>query len=285
MQNQIGTVCDEWDYTARRCASQIPVFQKAGTLACHFTTKMAIDADGAPKAYFPGERSPANNHDCFDWLDNLNPADQHGIQGQGTAVGPAPGFVISGTALMNTDFPADDTRHYVDASSIPYVVLTGSSLPVPAGCVLKKGCIAFVVDTKTGIYSGAIYGDVGRAVGESSLALALMLNINPFSVRHFPKVVGGVAEKRIFHLIFPKSILPAPWDVASLQTQAKDLFDGWGGEAELRGLFPAMPAMSPPRPVVIQPPPHAAAPEVEAREALGPRQFKGADVPKSELEY
>jgi hypothetical protein len=204
VQSQIGSVCDEWDYTGRRCASQVPVFQKSGVLACYFTTKMAIDADGAPKAYYPDERYPANNHDCFDWLDNLNSADQHGVQGDGGAVGPAQAFIISGTALTDTDFPADDTRCYVDASAIPYVVLTGPSLPVPTGLVLKKGCIVFVVDTKTGIYSGAIYGDVGRAVGEASLALALMLNINPSSAKYFPKVVGGTSDRRIFHLVFPE---------------------------------------------------------------------------------
>lgn len=282
MQNQIGSVCDEWDYAAKRCASQVAVFQKAGTSTCHFTTKMAIDADGAPKAYYPGERYPANSHDCFDWLDNLNPADQHGIQGQGGAVGPAQGFVISGTALTDTDFRADDTRCYVDASSIPYVVLTGASLPVPGGLTLKKSCIVFVVDTKTGIYSGAIYADVGRAVGEASLALALMLNINPFSRKYFPKVGGGTSDRRIFHLVFPENVVHPPWDVVSLQKQAMDCFEGWGGEQALRGLFPSMPAMSGPRPVVIKPPAHDL--HDFERSAEAPRAFKGADVPKSELE-
>ena len=32
------------------CVSQAAVFQKSGTSAVYFTTKMAIDADGAPKA-------------------------------------------------------------------------------------------------------------------------------------------------------------------------------------------------------------------------------------------
>jgi Fungal chitosanase of glycosyl hydrolase group 75 len=282
LQNQIGSVCDEWDYAAKHCASQVAVFQKVGTSACYFTTKMAIDADGAPKAYYPGERYPANSHGCFDWLDNLNPADQHGIQGQDGAVGPAQGFVISGTALTDTHFPANDTSCYVDASSIPYVVLTGASLPVPGGLVLKKSCIVFVVDTKTGIYSGAIYADVGRAVGEASLALALMLNINPFSKKFFPKVGGGTSDRRIFHLVFPETVVQPPWDVASIQKQAKDGFDVWGGEQALRGLFPSMPVMSGPRPVVIKPPDHALA-DFENTDEPRP-DFKGGDVPKSELE-
>src|SRR5262249_2029934 len=153
---------------------------------------------------------------------------------QNGAVGPAPGFVISGTALTDeAHYPADNTRRYVDASSVPYVVLTGSSLPVPAGTTLRKGCLVFVADTKTGIYSGAIYADVGRAVGEASLALALMLGINPFSKKHFPKVGGGTSERRIFYLVFPTTGISPQWDVAEIQRQAKQSFESWGGEAAL----------------------------------------------------
>jgi hypothetical protein len=283
MTNQIGSVCDEWDYAAKRCVSQAAVFQKAGTSACYFTTKMAIDADGAPKGYFPGESYPANNHDCFDWLDNLNVEDRHGIQGQNGAVGPAAGFLISGTALRDeAHFPADDTRRYVDASSVPYVVLTGSSFPVPAGYPLSKGCLVFVTDTKTGIYSGAIYADAGRAVGEASLALALMLGVNPFSRKYFPKVGGGTSERRIFHLVFPTKVVPPQWNVGAIQLQAKRAFDGWGGEQALRQLFPAMPAMSDPRPVVIKPPDHRL---TDCEEEDEPRRcFKGDDLSKEKLD-
>jgi hypothetical protein len=138
------------------------------------------------------------------------------------------------------------------------------------------------VDTKTGIYSGAIYGDVGRAVGEASLALALMLNINPFSKKYFPKVLGGTPDRRIFHLVFPDLVVPPPWNVASIQQQANDAFDAWGGEQELRGLYPTMPAMSGPRPVIIEAPSEALQ-DFEVNDELKPA-FKGGDVPKSVLE-
>jgi hypothetical protein len=283
MIDQIGTVCDEWDYGAGRCASQVTVYRKQGTASCHFTTKMAIDADGAPKAYFPGERYPANHHDCFDWLDNLNPADNHGIQEQAGAIGPAPGFDISGTALMDGRYPEDDTRRYVDASAVPYIVLTGVSFPVPAGSPLGKGALVFVADTKTGVYSGAIYADVGRAVGEASLALALMLGINPFSRRYFPKVGGGTSDRRIFHLVFPSEIVPPPWDVPTIQAKAWAEFGSWGGEQALRQLFPSMPPMSGPKPVVIKPPDPRLADDFEETDEDVMRRFKGADVPKNEL--
>jgi hypothetical protein len=283
MDDQLGVVCDEWDYEAKKCTSQVPVFQKLGTNSCYFTSKMAIDADGAPKAYYPGEYKPANDHPCFDWLNNLNVNDRHGVQGQNGAVGSAPGFLISGTALTDEHhFPENDTRRYVDASSIPYVVLNNGSLPVPAGQVLTKGCLVFVADTKTGNYSGAIYADVGRAVGEASLALALMLGINPFSKKQFPKVVGGVGQKRIFYLVFLNGIIPPPWDVPTIQQKAEQHFDAWGGETALRALYPGMPPMSGPRPVIIKPPDTLTADFEELDEAKG--SFRGSDVSKAKLE-
>ena len=280
---QIGNVCDEWDYKSKRCASQVGVFQSPGSNACYFTTKMAIDADGAPKAYYPGEYYPSNAHGAFDWLDNLNPADQHGTQGQ-DAQGPAPGFLVSGTALVDPDhYNSNDVRKYVDASSTPYVVLTGpSSFPTAPGCRLQKGCLVLVTDTLTGIYSGAIYADVGRAVGEASLALALMLSIDPFDRRRWPKVTGGVAERRIFHLVFPQDVVAPPWSVDEIQKRASDLFQQWGGEAALSELFPRMPVMSGPRPVVIKPPTDITEPR-RGDDIAEPR-FKGQDVEKAELD-
>jgi hypothetical protein len=279
--NVLGTVCDEWDYSARRCATTATVYQIPGKPGAHFLTKMAIDADGAPKGYHPGEYYPSNAYQSFDWLDNLNSADAHGVQG---ANAPAPGFLVSGTALTDsTHYPATDPRCYVDASSIPYIVLTGSRFPVPAGTVLTKGCVALVVDTQSGIYSGAIYADVGRAVGEASLALSLMLNIDPFSRRYWPKVTGGVSQRRIFYLVFPQVVIPPPWDVAQIQSQAWTQFQEWGGEPQLKFLFPAMPNMTGPRPVIIRPLP-ASVRDLDGEADQPNIRLKGSDVPKQFLE-
>ena len=276
----IGRVCEEWDYSAHACASAADVQQIAGTAGCFFLAKMAIDADGAPRAYHPGEYYPSNTHQAFDWLDNLSSSDNHGIQAPSDV---APGYVVSGTTLTDTaDHPVTSTRCYVDASRVPYIVLTGSSFPVPSGATLKKGCLAFVVDTATGNYSGAIYADVGRAVGEASLALALMLGINPFSRAHWPKVTGGVSQKRIFYLVFPNDVVPAPWRVDDIQQRALANFRTWGGEQQLKALFPRLPQMSGPRPADIVPPPPAHRAEVEMEPAN--RRIKGSDVPKSALE-
>ena len=140
----------------------------------------------------------------------------------------------------------------------------------------------FVTDIRTGIYSGAIYADVGRAVGEASLALALMISIDPFHNRLWPKVTGGVAEKRIFHLVFPQEVVAPPWSVDEIQKRALDLFRQWGAETALRELFPGMPAMSGPRPVIIKPPTEPV--ETRRGEETAAPQFRGQDVPKAELD-
>ena len=138
---------------------------------------------------------------------------------------------------MDSRYPANDTRRYVDASSIPYVVLPKGAFPLPAGTTLKSGCVVCVVDTKTGGYSGAIFADVGRAVGEASIRLAQRLGLTPFSSSRWPKVVGfsgGANDRRFLYLVFPETAIAAPWPVDEIQAQADALFAelGWGGAAQ-----------------------------------------------------
>jgi hypothetical protein len=175
---------------------------------------------------------------------NVSKSDLHGVQGQ-DGVGPAPCFYVSGTTLENTAFNnRKDTRRYVDASAIPYIVLPKSTFPVPAGSALRDGCVAFVVDTKTGGSSGAIFADVGRAVGEESIILAWWLGLDPFYASMRPKV-KGFSGKRFLYLVFPDVVVAPPWPVGIIQQQAETLFKGWGGEAQLRALFSSLPALLP----------------------------------------
>lgn len=242
----LGDVCHEFDHQHHRCAEQIKVSQVEGTTSAHYLSKLAIDADGAPRAYHPADRAPRDNTaKAFDWLANINVNDLHGIQGQGGAVGPAPGFFISATSLSNPAFPHNDTRRYVDASVIPYVVLPKSTFPAPPGTTLKSGCVVFVVDTTTGGSTGAIFADVGRAVGEGSIALALRLGLDPFISNLRPKL-HGFDGKRFFYLVFPEVVVAPPWPLATIQDTANAQFQNWGGEAQLKALFPAIPDLRPP---------------------------------------
>ena len=276
----VGNVCHEWDYHSHSCSEEIEVSQVAGTTGLYFISKLAVDADGAPKAYSRTDVTPNDNDSqAYDWLANVNVNDLHGIQGESGAQGPAAGFYISGTALFNSAFEESDTRHWVDASVIPYIVLPGSRFPLGPGMSLATGCLAFAADTKSGRTSGAIYGDIGRAVGESSIALALRLGLKPYST-HVPPKVTGFGGKRFFYLVFPGTHLPPPWDLGKLQQEADRLFATWGGEALLRTLIPDMPALQPP---VMGP---AIAAEIVPPFALPdyqPPRGRGRDLSKREL--
>lgn len=249
-QVKIGRVCHIWDYASHACKQSIDVWQLSGSQSAHFLSKLEVDADGAPRAYHPKDRNPPDNEGkAFDWLANLGSSDRHGIQGENGAVGPAPGFVISATSLTDERYPFNDTRRYVDASSIPYVVLPKGVFPLPAETTLKLGCLVYVVDTKTGGTSGAIFADIGRAVGEGSIRLAQRLGLVPFSSSRYPKVVGfsgGAKDRRFFYLVFPETVITAPWPIEEIQAQATALFEAWGGADRLKVVVPGLPTLKPP---------------------------------------
>jgi len=243
---KVGSVCHKWNYRRRRCAEPVDVYRITGTDSFHIISKLAIDADGSPKAYHPRDRRPYdNNMRAFDWLANINIRDLHGIQGKNGASGPEPGFYISGTALFDRRYQENDARRFVDAASIPYIVAPLRSFPTHDGLKIKKGCVCFVADTRSGYSTGAIFADVGRAVGEGSLALGLRMGLTPFYKRSPPKV-AGFEGKRFFYLLFPKVIVDAPWAVDEIQSKVDYEFKKWGGEARLRAILPNFPPLQRP---------------------------------------
>lgn len=254
----LGEVCVKWNHGAGQCATLTKVRHVQGTEAAHFLAKLSVDVDGAPRAYHPKDkRKPDNSARAFDWLTSIKVSDLHGIQGK-DAIGPAKGYYVSATSLTNEAITnTKNASRYVDASTIPYIVLPQATFPVPAGKTLRLGCLAFVVDKETGRYSGAIFADVGRAVGEGSLALAMRLGHRPFYRDYYPKVAGFDEEEyfeRFFYLVFPDEVVPPPWPEADIQSRAKTLFDAWGGEARLLALYPDATALKKPDMVKLPPP-------------------------------
>ena len=92
---------------------------------------MMIDADGAPHAYHPKNTgldslSSAGYPDSAWWKDILV------TDGKGRPVvqdvrDPAPGYFISMTTYEHKEFLRYDPRRYVDAETVPYVVVPTSS--------------------------------------------------------------------------------------------------------------------------------------------------------------
>lgn len=234
-QQDLGLVCDVWKDHA--CVKSLSVLHLPGTTASYFSTTLSVDADGAPYGYHP------DNQGSLDWLPNLSKNDRHGIQGV-DAVGPAAGFIVSGTSLTNPDFLENDTRRYVDASLIPYIVLPAGSYPDLNGTRAAKGCLAYVVDLRFGGTSGAIFADSGHAVGEGSVALALSLGRNPYRRKGYPKVVGFDGDKENFlTIVFHGTHVNPPWPVGEIQNRALAAFREWGGEEQVRALFPSAPPL------------------------------------------
>ncbi len=166
-----------------------------------FESKMAIDADGSPRAYHPQDKG----------LDKLEYAGRQGnwwalvtdnketsgnplVQKQND---PYPGYYISMTATVYRGYPDESPQRYIDAEKIPYFVLNPQ---VMRSTNTQKGDIGYVYNrqTKKGCY--AIFGDVGRnnKLGEGSIYLAEKLGI-----KADPR--AGGQDDGVVYMVFPFS--------------------------------------------------------------------------------
>jgi len=192
---------------------------------------LAIDADGAFRAYHPSDRlgldSLAHAGHRGDWwalvTDNGKTSGRPVVQGKSD---PAPGYYVSTTALYDPNNPnTRDPHRYVDAATIPYIVLHPTALNHA-----RLGDFATVVNFQNGKISAAIVADESAPdlpVGEGSIALAEALGINS-SPRHGGKD-GGVA-----YLIYPGSGNGRPRPLKEIVANSNQLFAAWGGFDRLK---------------------------------------------------
>jgi hypothetical protein len=196
-----------------------------------FESGLAIDADGAFRAYHPNDRlgldSLAHAGHRGNWwalvTDNGKTSGRPILQGKSD---PAPGYYVSTTALYDPDNPSPrDPHRYVDAMKIPYIVLHPKALNHA-----RLGDFATVVNFQNGKISAAIVADVSAPdlpVGEGSIALAEALGINS-SPRHGGKD-GGVV-----YLIYPGSGSRRPRPLKEIVANSNQLFAAWGGFEKLK---------------------------------------------------
>jgi len=163
----------------------------------HFNADMDIDADGAYRAYHPDNKSGLDNlnnaHSGDDWFGCVTVGGEPVIQGPDD---PAPGFYVSATSLHllqpdGTVYPRTNPRGYVDAESVPFIVVPPAVVEGVAAVVL--GCQARITDTRNGKSVDCVVADTGPKVktGEASIAAAKALGV-PSSAR-----TGG-EEKPVF---------------------------------------------------------------------------------------
>ncbi len=165
-----------------------------------YKAKMAIDADGSPRAYGPSNSGldyTANAGSTGNWWGVV--ADATGtnpiIQG---ASDPYPGMYVSTTSLVNSAYASTNPLRYVDSENVPFFVLP-SAITTSNG--IHLGDIGFVYNTSTHKGCYAVFADGGPAgsLGEGSIYLANQIGINSN-----PKT-GGTSSGIIDYFIFPGS--------------------------------------------------------------------------------
>jgi hypothetical protein len=188
-----------------------------------WTSGMAIDADGCPRAYALKD----SNLQGLDYLENAgHPGNWFGVvtdtgKRDGVPVrqgksDPAPGYLISPTSLQDKSKSRLDPRRYVDSSTIPYVVTPPELLK--QGIILGDVCwVSYGAKA-----CGAIIADVGPKGkrGEGSMALATALGINS-SPKH------GGTDSGVTFTIFPGSSKGWPRTIEDVQQQAEELMKAW----------------------------------------------------------
>jgi hypothetical protein len=199
--------------------------------AFFYESGMAIDADGAFRAYHPNNRSgldalPHAGRPGNWWAlvtDNGKPTGNPIVQGRSD---PAPGYYVSTTALYDRRNPnLQDPHRYVDAASIPYIVLHPRALKYA-----RLGDFATVVNLRNGKVSAALVADQSASnlpVGEGSIAVAKALGIN--SSPRYGGQEGGVA-----YLVYSGSGNRSPRSLEEIASRSQKLFETWGGLDKLK---------------------------------------------------
>jgi len=197
-----------------------------------YQSGMAIDADGAYRAYHPKSRLGLDSIEHAGspgrwWAlatDTGEPDGRPVIQGKND---PAPGYYVSMTSLFDSSIADErNPRRFVDAATIPYVVLPPEGLKHA-----KLGDFATVVNLENGEVAGGIVADESAPelpMGEGSIALAEMLGIDSDAR------TGGIA-RGVAWVIYPGSGNGEPRHAAEIARVAQVNFERWGGLLKLHG--------------------------------------------------
>ena len=209
------------------------VYETTDVAAAVFRGKMAICADGAPKAY--------NRNDTIglDYLANAGRpgnwwalvTDQSGVpvvQGEND---PAPGYFVSTTALVNPNTPPNKPSHFIDASTIPFIVLPSHRFgQFTTSRALRLGDVGVAYNIDSGKICFAQFAELGPAdkIGEASIALA-----NALGVDSNPKK-GGTSSRQIIYVVFPSSGIGKGLNVPDIVSRAEPIFNNWGGMTRMQ---------------------------------------------------
>jgi hypothetical protein len=215
---------------------RVGIHKEAGDSVFWYVAGLAVDADGSPWAYHPLDIG-------LDYLDNAGePGDWWALatdtgesDGEPVIQGPedpAPGYYVSTTALQDPGFDRSDPRRYVDATTVPFVVLPPRAVQMLGA---RLGDFALVIDVASGRQAPAIVADIGpgNSLGEGSVALADALGI-PSDPR------SGGTDGEVLYVIFPGSGVGRPQDLDVIRDTATHRFAEWPGANRLAACVPGL---------------------------------------------
>ena len=228
----LGDECryGEWITYKDVAVSRLP----DGSAYLYQTNNTAIDADGAPNAYNPGNTGLDFNANAGlpdNWR-NVLAADPHDPQQPFVQTeGNFAGNYVAKTSLQNPNGIANDPKTYVDASAIPYLVFPGNFDRISG--TGRMGDLGFAVNRGTGRSSSFIVADIGKAgdgLGEMSIALAQALSGNS---RANPRTGAGAPLGDTLYIVFPFSSRdhPPQWPLSpeAIDHNARALLAAAGG--------------------------------------------------------
>lgn len=164
--------------------------------AVAYTSDVAIDGDGSPRCYGPGDtgldHTASAGHSGNWWALVTDPLGHPIVQGPGD---PYPGMYVSMTTYGRPHYPDADPRKWVNAEIVPYIVI-----PAPLRSLIEPtfiGCRAVITNARNGRQIEAVVADVGPGFGEISIAAAKALGI-PSDPRS-----GGTSDACLKTVIYP----------------------------------------------------------------------------------
>ena len=180
------------------------------------TDHMAVDADGAPNAYHPGDigldfLANAGYPNQSWWKDVLvaDPDDSRRAYIQES--GEFKGYFVAKTALTDKTKKETDPARYVDARHIPYLVFPGSFYKMKGTGGL--GDIGVAVNIQLEKMAPFVVADIGPSeakLGEVSINLAERLSGNTVN----PRTGTGAPKGDNLYILFPYSGWQHRWPLS-----------------------------------------------------------------------
>lgn len=234
LMSALSAAAAECRYTLWKSYQSTALLQHETVSAYLFTSQhMAVDADGSPNAYHPDDigldfLANAGYPNSSWWRDVLVPDPHNQDKAYTQTSGEFVGYFISKTSLQDSSRAETDTRRYVDARTIPYLVFPGSFYRMHGTGQL--GDLGYAINLATGEASAFVVADIGpfqAKLTEVSIALAEGLggqNVNP-------RNGAGVPQGEMLYIVFPYSSRNHAWPLraAEIEHFARHLLEEAGG--------------------------------------------------------